>query len=306
LFAQLSSGLVAKYYFNSGNTVDDIGSHNATNTGAVLTSDRFGNANSAFLLDGSDNIKVPYYSDLNVTTGLSISVWINQSNTSGEQAIVSRWLNLKSADQYILMTNNAKPLIAIGNPTFSANGVLCTPTVSAAAWHHLVFEWTNTGDHKLFYDGVETDSVRLTSFATINSSSLNDLYFGAQVVSGSTFTRKFTGSIDDIRIYNRGLSHSEVAELYDEANPLSTDIVDNELSKQTIVYPNPANTTINIDLGNAKNASVKILSSNGKVLMTQNNLEGITQFDISSLPVGLYFTEVINDGRVIRNKFIVQ
>ena len=56
-FAQvnLDSGLVAKYYFN-GNANDESGNgNNGTVNGATLTTNRFGNANSAYNFNDTSN-----------------------------------------------------------------------------------------------------------------------------------------------------------------------------------------------------------------------------------------------------------
>jgi len=59
VFAQIpTNGLIAYYAF-SGNANDQSGnSNNGTVTNATLTSDRFGNANSAYSFNGSSVITV--------------------------------------------------------------------------------------------------------------------------------------------------------------------------------------------------------------------------------------------------------
>ncbi|MFM7024165.1 MAG: LamG-like jellyroll fold domain-containing protein [Flavobacteriales bacterium] len=301
LFAQApTDGLVAKYYFNSGNASADVGVNNGVVTGASKTTDRFGNPNAAYSFDGNDNIKVPYYSALNVSAGLTISAWVKMSNNTNQQAIVSRWANSKSTDQYLLMTSSGTPLIATGNPTYSANGVTCTPTFNNGVWYHVVFEWTNSGDHKLFVNGVKTDSTRLASFATINSVAVNDLYFGMQ--SGGT--RYFKGVIDDISIYNRALNYSEIAALYNEID-FATSVEDTKAAVMSI-YPNPASEMLQVDLGTLQNASFKLYSLQGQLLLQQDNLSGSNALDVSTLVPGIYFTEITSGSAVSRMKIMVE
>ena len=53
----INSNLIACYPFN-GNTNDETGNgNNGTNNGATLTSDRFGNVNSAYLFNGTSNYR---------------------------------------------------------------------------------------------------------------------------------------------------------------------------------------------------------------------------------------------------------
>ncbi len=73
----LNSGLVAYYPFN-GNAVDATkNGYNGTVIGATLTSDRFGNRNSAYLLNGVDNyISINDAPALKLTNELSLIAWI--------------------------------------------------------------------------------------------------------------------------------------------------------------------------------------------------------------------------------------
>ena len=75
--AGLSDGLVAYYPFN-GNVNDGSGNgHNGILNGTpVLSSDRFGNANSAYSFSGtSDYIQLTNTSNIHFSTPSAISVW---------------------------------------------------------------------------------------------------------------------------------------------------------------------------------------------------------------------------------------
>ncbi|HYG15824.1 MAG TPA: hypothetical protein VEC12_08735, partial [Bacteroidia bacterium] len=75
----LNYGLVAYYPF-TGNAGDSsgTGNHGSVN-GAILTTDRFGNPNSAYQFDGSnDYIEIADHSSLDVADSFSITLWLNQ------------------------------------------------------------------------------------------------------------------------------------------------------------------------------------------------------------------------------------
>ena len=83
LFAQVPSyvptnGLVGYWPFN-GNANDESGNgNNGIVTGATLTSDRFGNANSAYSFDGLDDfIWTGFVQQLSGSQFATISYWIN-------------------------------------------------------------------------------------------------------------------------------------------------------------------------------------------------------------------------------------
>jgi len=91
-WADLSDGLVAYYPF-SGNANDASGNgHDGTVYGAMLTTDRLGNPNSAFNFDGTDDyVNVAYSPDFQLST-YTIATWIRPSIdlSSKTNAIVSR------------------------------------------------------------------------------------------------------------------------------------------------------------------------------------------------------------------------
>ncbi len=81
----LTNGLIMYYPF-TGNATDVSGNTNvATVNGPVLTTDRFGAANSAYYFDGVDDyIQLTGGVGMKPTFPMSISAWVNiRSNVSG-------------------------------------------------------------------------------------------------------------------------------------------------------------------------------------------------------------------------------
>jgi hypothetical protein len=80
--SNLQTGLVGYWPF-CGNTNDASGNgNNGTISGANLTSDRFGNTNSAYSFNGSNNyisLSQPFFNGSNSVTKLTYSVWFKCS-----------------------------------------------------------------------------------------------------------------------------------------------------------------------------------------------------------------------------------
>ncbi|MFN5209123.1 MAG: hypothetical protein ACK5D8_06480, partial [Bacteroidota bacterium] len=76
-----TNGLVGWWPFN-GNANDESGNgNNGTVNGAVLATDRFGNANSAYSFDGIDNtIQYSNTFVFNQQNDASISLWFNNDS----------------------------------------------------------------------------------------------------------------------------------------------------------------------------------------------------------------------------------
>ena len=74
-YSQLDKGLISSYYF-SGNANDSVSHINGSVRGANLSSDRFGNAYSAYCFDGiNDYINLGTNTDLRQRC-MSISLWV--------------------------------------------------------------------------------------------------------------------------------------------------------------------------------------------------------------------------------------
>lgn len=228
--AQPTNGLVSQFSFNRGLVINDIDmAVGASSDGATLTSDRFGNPNKAFYFNGTDGMMIfapSAANDLNgFPDGFSISAWINQDElTSALKAIVVKW-NQTSNEQYALFAQNNNNLVAVR--TVNTAGIADNAGYSANTWYHVVFTFDRSNNmHKIYVNKVITLS-QTTSGSVSYSSTTTHLGIGGQYNdnngSNPAPNRFFKGKIDDVRIYNRVLSQSEVDELYDEPNPVLTE-----------------------------------------------------------------------------------
>ena len=86
-----SGGLAAHYMFN-GDARDKSGNRNhGTVDGATLTTDRFGNENSAYYFDGeNDKIKVPFAESLQIEEDITLNLWVNNEETGYETDFLLR------------------------------------------------------------------------------------------------------------------------------------------------------------------------------------------------------------------------
>ncbi len=212
LFAQvnLDSGLVAYYPFN-GNANDESGNGNhGTVNGATLTTDRFGNENSAYSFDGVNDYIVSID---------SIMITGNDDRTMSGWFYTNEINNLLHPLVFWGFDNNSLSMVGIdwrnklGFMGFFTNFVADTQ-LNPSQWYHFAFV-SNNGTRILYLngiqDGVETDTTALTT----NSS---ELEIGRYTLS-VPWDPYYNGVIDDIRIYERALSEEEILELYQIRKP---------------------------------------------------------------------------------------
>lgn len=220
----VTNGLIAAYNFNTGKPYDQISPKaNGIEHNSGTTIDHFGNTGMSYVFNNTSGSG--YYVDLsaatkaNVTSGLTISSWVKLNPGSGERTIVSKWLSSQSQDQYILLVNNSNQIqFAVGNPSVSASGITTSTALSSNTWYHIVATWDNSGKHSIYLNGVLETSATLANVTSINSTSSLPLLVGVQSIG--PVARPMKGAIDDILLYNRALSLSEIQQIYNEANPI--------------------------------------------------------------------------------------
>ena len=213
LFIAENTGLVAFYPFN-GDADDESGNtnHGAVN-GAALTTDRFGAANSAYEFDGIDDfIVIPNHSTFNVADNMTISAWIKSSNTSGPRVILSKWNDNAGDHSFIFKDDNTsdKLRIQLSKQTNSdLADLIGTTSIPIGNW---IFVAATLSENtvKLYING----NLDATILATGSiRQSITDLLIGA-VYTGGGITENFSGSLDDIKIYNKGLTQEEIKNEY--------------------------------------------------------------------------------------------
>jgi hypothetical protein len=220
----LTNGLVGYWPFN-GNANDESGNgNNGTINGATLAIDRFGNSNSTYSFNGSSYIRVLNNSLFNFgTSDYSLSAWAMRQGTNQYQDIISKQMLGPTYTGWGLNFIYDYPRFESGcafNGTWLTNGNinniggLYTNPILNDSWYHLVAVFNPTNSVvKLYINGV-LSITKPTSGTLINPDNINDLFFGVYQPGGAPSGPEFlTGKIDDIRIYNRALSASEVAYL---------------------------------------------------------------------------------------------
>ena len=214
-----STGLAAHYTF-SGNANDITGNlNNGTITGATLTADRHGNANSAYSFDGKDDyIAIPFAGTMKVAGDITMSAWVNIQDSPSYSRII------RSPDSYYEMwldynqTGEDDRWLAARS---GGQGIEINTYIPENKWKHVVY--TYTGDTlRMYVDGQLYDK-RQKSYDWNNSlPNSGTVYIG----SGSDNDDLFKGYLDDIRIYKRALSVSEVTTLYaKESVPEATNAI---------------------------------------------------------------------------------
>ena len=225
-------GLIAYYPFN-GNANDESGNGNdGVNTGAVLTIDRHGNSDSSFYFssDTVDYISADASEFPSGNNPRTISVWYKAQEISSG-GISTQLLGYGGGNAF--PTNCGESFIMnFENPDIPGGGIglyevqgHCQnfrrtsdiPTPLNNTWHHIavtfdgdVLKFFNNGNLISTYSGVEMSTTVAGKLFCIGreTNETGDAAYTHQDYKG------FTGSIDDVVIWNRALTDQEIANFY--------------------------------------------------------------------------------------------
>ncbi len=212
----LSNGLISYYNFEetSGTTVyDQVGSNNGTNVGCTIN--QTGKVDKCYDFDGV-NDKVTISNSIAGQDSVTISAWVNLDNlTSGDNGVIGDWDDgtgrtfLLFKDDVGAVSGNDRWRVLFADSTSASFGIDGIDVAQTGQWVHLVASYNRDDVINLWVDGVKKSSV------AVNDYPLNS---GYDLEIGNTGgTRWFNGKIDEVGIWNRALSSTEVSKLYNNS-----------------------------------------------------------------------------------------
>jgi hypothetical protein len=285
----LTNGLVAYYPF-SGNANDATGNgHDGMVMGATLTTDRFGQSNSAYAFNGTNSlIVVSNSAALQPTGDFTISVWSQIPALPGipESVFCKHFINANNSGWAIDIEppGTLLPFLFQAAPLF--DGFSPQANIPTGTWFQAVFTYQlSSGACNIYVNGVLADS-RIRNYNT--NSDPNPLIIGAEPTSTTGYGYYFTGLLDDVRIYNRALASNEVYQLFTvEAAPPS--ITANPKSVIVNAYDTA---TFNVTATGSPPLSYQWYFNGSNVVSSVTNTLSVTNVEQSDL--GAYTVIVTN------------
>lgn len=191
-----TDGLVVYYPFN-GNANDESGNGiDGTVYNAVLSEDRYGEVDSAYSFDGSnDFIELPLSNSLDITGEISILFWMKRE---AEQALYYP----AEKYSYILRKIGASIVVSL-HDNGTIKGFNVSDIVPLQQWTHYSFTVDSDGVSRLYKNGDLIDTgTKLLPLST----SANPLRIGKK--NGGHYS--YNGDLDEFMIYNRALTECEI------------------------------------------------------------------------------------------------
>jgi predicted nucleic acid-binding Zn-ribbon protein len=221
-----TNGLVLFYPF-TGNANDYSGNgRDGIVSGATLTIDRYGKANSAYYFNGIAGTKIQSnYSGILGNESRSISVWVKTKENCCNARHILTWgtasnnnYNLFGGNNYSVFISDSEnqPFIGIDN-----GGSLVghkTNIIIDDRWHNYIFVYDKTTGASITNVKIFINGLLATNNVSYNPKNINTveeikLVIGEYWAAGNDW-RTFKGNIDDVAIWNRALTAEEVSKIY--------------------------------------------------------------------------------------------
>ncbi|MEE9167479.1 MAG: LamG-like jellyroll fold domain-containing protein, partial [Candidatus Neomarinimicrobiota bacterium] len=158
-------------------------------------------AGNALSFDGVDDyVSVSYVPD---PTAYTIEAWVKPSDVTSVNIIVRTDVNGPTASWSHQLSIN--PEGRFQHYTFDGSGrsVAGSTSISSGSWYHVAAMATNNGDMRLYVNGVEEGTSMSVSTLWTGG---DRYYFG----SNSTGSDYFSGTIDEVRIWNVARTKAEI------------------------------------------------------------------------------------------------
>jgi len=208
-----TSGLVGSWTFN-GNTNDSSGNGmNGVVNGATPVQGQDGQANGAYSFNGTNNyITLSNTTPLNFTNGqFTVSAWINLATMPA----VSAWSDILSStgggDWSFGINVASNGLSYLRMTKVSQIDAPVGPGVAQNAWKFVSAVYTygpSPSTVSYYLDG------DLTSTVNWNHSGQGDFSPSTKRIGSRSTNGFFRGTIDDLRVYNRGLVSGEIRSMF--------------------------------------------------------------------------------------------
>ena len=301
IIGQVNNGLKAYYPF-SGDAIDLSGKNNGILIGKpVLTTDRFGMKDCAYLFPGDalNYIRVNYDSvfDVSPQGAFSIILWYQ----GGSAATADYEQLFQKGDPS--NTNNFGYSLAL----YDINQVVFGNGLQGLWSRNVNFQFPDTNWYNIvaIYENKNWYLYKNTVLVDSDTSRKYDIQKANNNIS---IGKKFAGKIDDIRFYDRALNTSEIGQIYKLSSSCQVTSNADFHTKSTInIYPNPSDSKFTLQLKeSSENINISVYNLTGAELLKYNFNGDNIVIDLSSYQNGFYLVKIqyngITEKRMIEKK----
>lgn len=181
----------------------------------------------------------------------------------------------------------------------------CGESVSSSSVQ-TIHSWVSEfgGNYTIQWDPYVVDAkTTVTWYKILSGNELNTLTV-RDSVSGSLHSVTLPSTTDSIFVVgaelNGAKSFNGLALSNKTPNPTVTRVTTKTIAPIFLIYPNPAFSELNIDIGH-EDFQIEVSTMLGQVVLTEYNVKTL---NVSPLPQGIYIISVSADGIVTKKKFV--
>jgi hypothetical protein len=206
-------------YKAENNANDSLGTNNGTGMGGLLYSS--GKSNQSFIFNGSTAYIALSDNSLNFTDDFTATAWFyTPSAAYAHSGIVGNY-NYGTRTGWGVYTYQNKLYCEIYNPSGSYSTVYIDNSV-VGAWNQVVMVFKKNTGFYLYMNGVLRDSFTTSNNANAGTSpaysATQRAYIGVLNYSGDWWYAGNGYKIDEVYIWNRALTATEITELYNSGS----------------------------------------------------------------------------------------
>ncbi len=198
-----NANLLANYPFSNGTGTDISGNNlNLTMYGNTSAINKVGVINKAVNLSGGSSAggSITSSTVMNMTNQITISAWFNSNNINQTQRIVDKIAGT-TTNNFMLDMYQSKLRFFVANGNVQSTIVLQSNT-----WYYVVATYDGS-NAKIYLNTVQNASNAVAGTMTVNA-------YPLCIGRDQAGSNNFSGRIDDIKIYSRVLTPTEMTDLY--------------------------------------------------------------------------------------------
>jgi len=227
----VSTDNIVSYYKldgTSGDVVDSAGSNTGTNNGADRGAT--GKISNAFDFERTDNDTVDL-TNFDVGASFTISFWWKPESIVSYNFIITKWYDSGNQRAFQIGSNSDGDLfVQVSTNGSDSPAYFSSPVFSAGNWYHVVLTYDAVGE--ALEGWVNNSSVLEQTPSAIYQSSAKVLIGNNQNYYENGWT---DGIVDEVGIWSRVLTDTEIGELYNSGNGLT--------------YPFTTGTNLQVNIG---------------------------------------------------------
>jgi hypothetical protein len=303
-----TSGLVARYDFNYTGSQTYNFYKDATSNSYDLCELNANNSNSVTINNsGITGTSGDYCGYFNGNSGLKTCNPGNNFDTSGSISITA-WIKINGFQPWntiavfrisdtqtpyntinLCTGNNLQKRLGVAVSTVNNYDLFIAgnTTLTTNQWHHAACTYDKvTGVVRIYLNGILEAFYNMTPGLGLYfpSGPFNKIFSIGNIPSGVGFNG-FNGNIDQVLVYTRALTATEVQNIYNASIILG--IQNHEIKSINNVYPSPASNILTIN--SKKSLKAVVVNVIGEKVFSIELSEGKNDIDISHLNHGVYF-----------------